>query len=560
MDPSYHGEAVGEYDGTGQYLVHYYQGVVVNGGPMAMYSGSPHGMYGGMYYTHHPTGYMLEQGLSDGSSSCGGQMYAAWGHGGGKSRKMYVSSVDGRGKRYVPGIASSGKSVGSRSTSSPRSSASVSEVRQQSKTDKSAIASMIGLCISDEEFRVREKEFQIPMYASVSMEAAHQEYLSSGKCVLCSGDIEAVSKTDISEMDPDVVRRVAFDHEGSKALQKLILSHGNLPSRARTREPKGGGKPLPQGEATPPTELKGDTVAIDRIYTALSKDIVNLCLDMYGNYTVQCLLMEASPHVASHLGDVIVSNVVPFSLNFYGCRVVQCAIRHLSMEYRQKMCDAIEPFALQFLQSQNANHVIETLLRLPRQDRPAHVERIHASMCHYAVVLATHKYGVTVLKTALESGISRNVSNAATRRLLGILSELAHDEYGNYIVQSLIQADLCGARRAVHEFLLQFPLLTLACDKFASNVFETSLLKSTPEQSDAVILEFLEQCGATGDNDHIIVNIAMNKYANYVVQRMLGTSSPRVRQILSRHLAPSRALLMESKYGRRIAKQVLFNM
>eukprot|EP00889_Picochlorum_renovo_P005749 jgi/Picre1/32779/NNA_008110.t1 len=85
------------------------------------------------------------------------------------------------------------------------------------------------------------------------------------------------------------------------------------------------------------------------------------------------------------------------------------------------MCDTLEPFALHCLQSQNANHVINALLTLPRQDRPAHVGRMHASICEYAVVLARHKYGVTVLKTALESDISRNVSKAATQRLLDMM-------------------------------------------------------------------------------------------------------------------------------------------
>jgi pumilio RNA-binding family len=308
----------------------------------------------------------------------------------------------------------------------------------------------------------------------------------------------------------------------------------------------------------PPQDKDDDDYqAIDRIYEMLSKDIMYLCLDMYGNYIVQCLLMEASPKVAQQLGDVIVANVLQFSLNFYGCRVVQCAMKHLSMDYRSKICDTLEPFALHCLQSQNANHVIDGLLTLPWRDRPAHAVQIHASICRHAPVLATHKYGVTVLKTALESDIAKNVSKEATQRLLQILGDLIYDEFGNYLIQSLIQSNLYGTRRAVHEFLLHCPLLTLSCDKFGSNVFETSLSNSTQKQIDAVITTFLQQCEAAGQIDEIVANVSMDRYGNYIVQKMLAMSSFRLRQLLFSHLAPHSAMLIESKHGRHTAKQLL---
>jgi hypothetical protein len=285
------------------------------------------------------------------------------------------------------------------------------------------------------------------------MEAAHEEYFSfaSETCpaVVGSGHLDDGT---IIGMNPDVMRRLAIDYEGSKALQGIILSRGKVKPPRMT---------MPTWRVNRATEpLHGhdddDDLVIDRIFDALSKDIVNLCLDMYGNYTVQCLLMEASPSVASQLGDVIVSNLLPFSLNFYGCRVVQCAMKHMSMEYREKMCDVLEPFALHCLQSQNANHVIDALLRLPESDWTEHVTRMHTSICHYAPILARHKYGVTVLKTALESDIGTDVSKEGTRSVLEALGELVYDEYGNYLVQNLIQGNLYGSRHAVHGFLLQY--------------------------------------------------------------------------------------------------------
>ncbi|KAI8107944.1 hypothetical protein M9435_002971 [Picochlorum sp. BPE23] len=444
------------------------------------------------------------------------------------------------------------KSEGVSSDPSSTPATSAVEVRKkQSKTDKSAIASLIALGIPDEGFRSRERDFQMHVLESLSMEAAHEEYLSfaSETCpAVGSGHLD---DGNIIGTNPDVMRRLAIDYEGSKALQGIILSRGKVKPRMTMQSWRvnRAAEPLCRRD-------DDDNLVIDRMFDVLSKDIVNLCLDMYGNYTVQCLLMEASPSVASQLGNVIVSNLLPFSLNFYGCRVVQCAMKHLSMEYRKKMCDVLEPFALHCLQSQNANHVIDALLRLPESDRTEHVIRIHASLCHYAPILAKHKYGVTVLKTALESDIGTEASKEGTRSVLEALGELIYDEYGNYMVQNLIQGNLYGCRQAVHEFLLQCPLLTLACDKFGSNAFEASLLNSSLEQSDAVIIAFLEQCQDAGQTDEMVTNVAMNRYGNYVVQRMLMVSSPRVRQMVSRHLALRRAILAESKHGKHIAKKL----
>eukprot|EP00889_Picochlorum_renovo_P005966 jgi/Picre1/32996/NNA_008323.t1 len=115
-----------------------------------MVSGSPHGMYGAMYSSYPPMGYVMEQG----QGGSGGMRGASKGSHGGRSNNKGMRGASGRshgggsnhkGMRGAPSVSSSGKS----SMPSSRSSASaVDVVRQQSKPDKSAIASMIGLCVS----------------------------------------------------------------------------------------------------------------------------------------------------------------------------------------------------------------------------------------------------------------------------------------------------------------------------------------------------------------------------------------------------------------------------
>eukprot|EP00889_Picochlorum_renovo_P008971 jgi/Picre1/36001/NNA_003458.t1 len=256
-------------EGTSSVRNHIIVPVVVGGGPRHYDAVSSDGIYGNHF---------IEYGVSE------------------------YNQVDGQEKN---------KGCYSREPSSMTSSG-INAGRQQVKTSKSAVASLIGLCIPDEGFQSREKDFQMHVLESLSMEAAHEEYFSfaseTSPAVVGSGHLD---DGNIIGMSPDVMRRLAIDYEGSKALQGIILSRGKVKPRMTMQSWR-------VHRATEPLCRRDDDddLVIDRIFDALSKDIVNLCLDMYGNYTVQCLLMEASPRVPSQLGDVIVSNLLPFSLNF----------------------------------------------------------------------------------------------------------------------------------------------------------------------------------------------------------------------------------------------------
>eukprot|EP00889_Picochlorum_renovo_P005434 jgi/Picre1/32464/NNA_007810.t1 len=46
------------------------------------------------------------------------------------------------------------------------------------RSEKSAISSIIGLSIPDEEFQLREQDFQMPLHEALSMEAAHDKFIS----------------------------------------------------------------------------------------------------------------------------------------------------------------------------------------------------------------------------------------------------------------------------------------------------------------------------------------------------------------------------------------------
>lgn len=401
----------------------------------------------------------------------------------------------------------------------------------KSFSGKSAVSCMVGLYIQDVNFAKHERSFQEPIYECLVLERQHDEVLGretsfspefgSAKSMLKHAILVADT---LRKLNPDMIRQIALDHDGSKLLQKILSNNG--PAVA---------------------EILSNT---------LSAHLLNLSIDVYGNYVVQCLLQSQSQVVMKKLGDMVVEKALPLSLNFYGCRVMQAAIRHLPSEYIAKICDIIEPYAIHCLQSQNANHVVNAILELPEAQRSSKAVHIHASICKHAMSIATHKYAFKVLQTALGSDIGVVVSKQTVDRIKQALFELSYDEYGNYLLQYMIESNCYDSRGAVIEFMSRAPLLNLCCNKYGSNVLEKSLLHSTPQQSDIIVLQLLEQCRQAGSLDQILANVTSNKYGNYVMQRVLTVSSPPTRQLISSYLRNHINFLMRSKYGKHITKHL----
>jgi hypothetical protein len=70
--------------------------------------------------------------------------------------------------------------------------------------------------------------------------------------------------------------------------------------------------------------------------------------------------------------------------------------------------------------------------------------------------------------------------------------QLGQDQYGNYVIQHVVEQGKPHERDAVYERL--FPhIVVLSQNKFASNVVEKMLLHCTPAQRGAIVEEFLRQ-------------------------------------------------------------------
>jgi hypothetical protein len=109
--------------------------------------------------------------------------------------------------------------------------------------------------------------------------------------------------------------------------------------------------------------------------------------------------------------------------------------------------------------------------------------------------------------------------------------QLAQDQYGNYVIQHVVEQGRPHERNQVFERL--FPhIVVLSQNKFASNVVEKMLLHCEIEQRAAIVEEFLRQPpgavaapnlsdDANARDQTPLEQMMQDQYGNYVVQKTL---------------------------------------
>jgi pumilio RNA-binding family len=113
--------------------------------------------------------------------------------------------------------------------------------------------------------------------------------------------------------------------------------------------------------------------------------------------------------------------------------------------------------------------------------------------------------------------------------------QLAQDQYGNYVIQHVVEQGKPHERDAVYERL--FPhIVVLSQNKFASNVVEKMLLHCSAAERAAIVEEFLRQSRRSSNGDGIVVGkgceqsaleqMMQDQYGNYVVQKTLEVGTP----------------------------------
>lgn len=228
--------------------------------------------------------------------------------------------------------------------------------------------------------------------------------------------------------------------------------------------------------------------------------------DQNGNHVIQkCIECVPTSYVAGML-DAFLGQVVPLSTHPFGCRVIQRILEHCTDQDKyDKVMTEIQMVSMCVKHS--------TSFAMTVGGVPAAVTVLWSG-CDWCC-LTCHML--------LASFICVSSSHAGCFHVQAAV-QLAQDQYGNYVIQHVLEYGKPHERTDLVTKLAPH-IVSLSQNKFASNVVEKCLLHGGPDQREIIVHEML--CGTEeGNGDHEPLQQMMkDQFGNYVVQKLLEVSA-----------------------------------
>jgi mRNA-binding protein PUF3 len=252
----------------------------------------------------------------------------------------------------------------------------------------------------------------------------------------------------------------------------------------------------------------------ERVFKEIEPNAIQLMTDVFGNYVIQKFFEHGDQRHKKILAHKMKGEVLTLSLQMYGCRVVQKALDHVLVDQQHELVSELEGQVLKCVKDQNGNHVIQkTIERCP----PATVGFIIQAFRGEVQHLSIHPYGCRVIQRCLER-CEPGPKAMIMDELMGCIDQLIADQYGNYVVQHVVQHDEGRGKDLVLNIVGR-GLETYSKHKFASNVVEKCLEKSSDEWRRQVVWALANGHPQRGEGEGVFVSMIKDSYGNYVIRK-----------------------------------------
>ncbi|KAI7755361.1 hypothetical protein M8C21_004301 [Ambrosia artemisiifolia] len=270
------------------------------------------------------------------------------------------------------------------------------------------------------------------------------------------------------------------------------------------------------------------------VFQEIFPQALTLMTDVFGNYVIQKFFEHGLPAQRRELAGKLLGNVLTLSLQMYGCRVIQKAIEVVDLDQKIKMVEELDGHIMRCVRDQNGNHVIQKCIECVPEE---HIQFIITTFYDQVVTLSTHPYGCRVIQRVLEHCEDPKTQSKVMDEILACVSMLAQDQYGNYVVQHVLEHGKPHERSIIIQELAG----KIKCLTFG-DASERQLLVT-------------EMLGTTDENEPLQA-MMKDQFANYVVQKVLETCSDQEREYILGRIKVHLNALKKYTYGKHIVTRV----
>jgi len=289
------------------------------------------------------------------------------------------------------------------------------------------------------------------------------------------------------------------------------------------------------------------------IFEAILPHTKMLASDVFGNFVVQKLFDIFSKDLASQLATQLEGAVMSLANDTYGCRVIQKAMQHLPRETQQLLASELKDHVGACIESMHGNHVIQKCIE---QMPPDSVNFIINEVNEKVDFWASHMYGCRVIQRLLEHCTTDVQLPKMLDAILLSIKKLAMDPFGNYVVQHMLEHGRKEDKaKIIH--VVASNILLFSANKCSSNVVEKCFEHAsigehaTQLEKDRQLL-YASVVGNMGDPNVPLLQMLDDRFANYIVQRMIEYSKGDDRVMLQQKLMSVEHMLKNSNNGKHI--------
>jgi len=274
------------------------------------------------------------------------------------------------------------------------------------------------------------------------------------------------------------------------------------------------------------------------------ENLVAMCNEQYGNYVVQCFFQLSNPTVERKILMRMRRSICVIAMNQYGCRVLQRAISAIDDKLFRIVIDTIARSEWMLAVHNFGCHVLHcTIVRGSGEIVRIMLESATGRRRKKRLIeLCKSPFGCRIAMRMLENAFpgDREIIIEAIMSIPRILLTLCMDEFGNYVIQHIVEHFKEKHSIAIMK-VLDGRLLELAKNKFCSNVLEMLYKKGGREVQDRLIklvdLNFLQEW-------------LNDRFANYLVQTMLTAEGEAKNREKILNLLLANPHLQKLKYGK----------
>uniref|UniRef100_A0A7S0BSH7 PUM-HD domain-containing protein n=1 Tax=Rhodosorus marinus TaxID=101924 RepID=A0A7S0BSH7_9RHOD len=201
-----------------------------------------------------------------------------------------------------------------------------------------------------------------------------------------------------------------------------------------------------------------DNEARGSLVRELDSHILKCIHDQNGNHVIQKCVQLVDPTGMQFIVDAVIDQAVTLAEHSYGCRVVQRILEHGAQEQKAPIMKEIMRSIEHLINDQYGNYVIQHVVEHgTRYERDAIIDIARKNI----FVLSQHKFASNVVERCLQHGSIEQRRELIEMFIVGPegppnpspLGSLVRDQYGNYVVQRILDIAEPGQRMRVVDIL-----------------------------------------------------------------------------------------------------------